>query len=292
MSIAVRPEFDQPFTTASSLRRVQESLAQLSRTEALWQVVLDTPAEACAACGMDRAMLTHVRDGQIAFASVSTEHDPQLAAAFAKTGRSMRVALVDCPAELEVVTTQRPLVVSDLESANHEVAELARTAGYVVAPIVQGGQTIGLLHADRLFSGEEITEFDRNLLWTFATGVGWAMRQAVAIERHAPAAVQAPAVEEGLAELVREWAAAPGGWAHESRGPDAQLDEAIVSLTARERDVLELMAGGASNAAIGAKLIISVPTVKSHVRSVLRKLGAANRTEAVARFHASTAARR
>ncbi|HEY5142066.1 MAG TPA: GAF domain-containing protein, partial [Solirubrobacteraceae bacterium] len=179
MSIAVRPEFDQPFTTASSLRRVQESLAQLSRTEALWQVVLDTPAEACAACGMDRAMLTHVRDGQIAFASVSTEHDPQLAAAFAKTGRSMRVALVDCPAELEVVTTQRPLVVSDLESANHEVAELARTAGYVVAPIVQGGQTIGLLHADRLFSGEEITEFDRDLLWTFATGVGWAMRQAV-----------------------------------------------------------------------------------------------------------------
>ena len=179
------------------------------RAEALWKVVLETPAAVCAACEMDRAMLTHVRDGHIAFASVSTEHDPQLAAAFAKTGRSMRMALVDCPPEFEAVTTQLPLVVRDLDAANREIADLARTDGYVVAPIVQGGQTIGLLHADRLFSGEEITEFDRDLLWTFATGVGWAMRQAVAVERHAPAVAQAPAVEEGLAELVREWAARP-----------------------------------------------------------------------------------
>jgi len=155
-----------------------------------------------------------------------------------------------------------------LDQPDDDTAELARTAGYVVAPIVQGGQTIGLLHADRLFSGEEITEFDRDLLWTFATGVGWAMRQAVAIERHAPAAVQAPAVEEGLADLVREWAAAPGGWAHESRGPDAQLDEAIVSLTARERDVLELMAGGASNAATKRRDSSALSTMRSRVSMV------------------------
>jgi len=290
MSIAVRPHFDQPSATAAAaaLRRVQESLAGLSSAEALWRVVLDAPAAACTACNMDRAMLTHVRDGQVAFASVSTDHDPQLAADFAKVGRSMRAPLVQCPPEFEVVTTQLPLVVRDPRET-HEIAIVSRTQGYVVAPIVQGGQTIGLLHGDRLFSGEEITEFDRDLLWTFATGVGWAMRQAVAVERHAPAVAQAPAVEEGLAELVREWAGAPGGWAHHDGGPDAVSDEAIESLTAREREVLELMAGGASNAAIGGKLIISVPTVKSHVRSVLRKLGAANRTEAVARFHASAA---
>jgi DNA-binding NarL/FixJ family response regulator len=52
-------------------------------------------------------------------------------------------------------------------------------------------------------------------------------------------------------------------------------------LTAREQQVLQLMAEGASNAAIGAALVISQATVKSHVRHILRKLGASNRTEAV-----------
>ncbi len=284
MSIAVHPSsIDQSAEGAAALRRVQESLAQLSGAGALWQVVLETPAAVCAACDMDRAMLTHVRDGHIAFASVSTEHDPQLAASFAKVGRSMRMALVDCPPEFEAVMTQQPLMVRDLDVANREIADLARTDGYAVAPIVQGGQTIGLLHGDRAMSGREITEFDRDLLWTFASGVGWAMRQAVAVERHAPAVAQAPAVEEGLAELVREWAASPGGWAHRVR---SEPDESVGHLTPREREVLALMADGASNRAIGAELIISEPTVKSHVRQVLRKLEASNRTEAVARFHA------
>jgi DNA-binding NarL/FixJ family response regulator len=41
------------------------------------------------------------------------------------------------------------------------------------------------------------------------------------------------------------------------------------------------MSDGASNASIGEALVISQATVKSHVRHILRKLGAANRTEAV-----------
>ncbi len=52
-------------------------------------------------------------------------------------------------------------------------------------------------------------------------------------------------------------------------------------LTEREREVLALMAEGLSNAQIGAKLFVSDSTVKFHVSSVLRKLGAASRTEAV-----------
>ena len=59
------------------------------------------------------------------------------------------------------------------------------------------------------------------------------------------------------------------------------------SLTAREHEVLELMAEGASNASIGTALVISQATVKSHVRQILRKLGASNRTEAVSLFLAA-----
>ncbi len=53
-------------------------------------------------------------------------------------------------------------------------------------------------------------------------------------------------------------------------------------LTSREREVLELMADGANNRGIAARLAISRHTVKFHVASILGKLRAASRTEAVA----------
>jgi DNA-binding NarL/FixJ family response regulator len=51
-------------------------------------------------------------------------------------------------------------------------------------------------------------------------------------------------------------------------------------LTPRENEVLELLTEGKSNADIGQKLHIEVGTVKSHVHSVLKKLGVANRHQA------------
>ena len=52
-------------------------------------------------------------------------------------------------------------------------------------------------------------------------------------------------------------------------------------LTARELEVLELLKEGMTNKEIAARLVITVRTVKFHVSSILRKLDAGNRTEAV-----------
>ena len=52
-------------------------------------------------------------------------------------------------------------------------------------------------------------------------------------------------------------------------------------LTAREREILEMLAEGLSNRTIARRLTISAYTVKFHVASILAKLGAASRTEAV-----------
>jgi NarL family two-component system response regulator YdfI len=59
------------------------------------------------------------------------------------------------------------------------------------------------------------------------------------------------------------------------------LDELAESLTNRELEVLQMLAAGLSNKEIAARLNISEHTVKFHVASILGKLGAGSRTEAV-----------
>lgn len=57
--------------------------------------------------------------------------------------------------------------------------------------------------------------------------------------------------------------------------------ENLPALTDREKEVLDLLAQGMTNQAIAENLVITIRTVKFHVSSILRKLEAGNRTEAV-----------
>jgi ATP/maltotriose-dependent transcriptional regulator MalT len=67
------------------------------------------------------------------------------------------------------------------------------------------------------------------------------------------------------------------------RGGAAAVPGLVEALTARELEVLALIAAGRSNRRIAEELVVTLDTVKKHVGRVLDKLGADNRTEAVAR---------
>jgi DNA-binding NarL/FixJ family response regulator len=64
---------------------------------------------------------------------------------------------------------------------------------------------------------------------------------------------------------------------------EGDAEPASIDLTPRERQVLELLALGASNKAIARRLEITPHTAKFHVAAIVAKLGAAGRTDAVAR---------
>jgi DNA-binding CsgD family transcriptional regulator len=265
---------------ARRLRGVQRAMTRLSSLDSVARLVSAAPREACRAVGFERAMLSHIRGDRVSFASVSFEADPVMAADFARLARAVRPRLDRCAPEHEAVVRQMPVLVRDAQTATglfRPLTHVARTSAYVVAPIVRDGHTVGLLHADHFGATRELDELDRELLWTFATGIGWAMddisgRGLRRAHQGGDGDEPAADVRLGGVELDGELSGSPGR---------------LATLTAREVEVLHLMSEGASNASIGEALVISQATVKSHVRHILRKLGAANRTEAVSLFLAT-----
>jgi DNA-binding NarL/FixJ family response regulator len=67
------------------------------------------------------------------------------------------------------------------------------------------------------------------------------------------------------------------------RGPNSRTRENSAGLTARELEVLVLLAEGLRNAQIAQRLVVSEKTVGHHVSAVLRKIGVRSRGEAAAK---------
>lgn len=199
--------------------------------------------------------------------------------------------------EAEVVRRRTPALVNDAPDEPRAYAPLialARCQDYVVAPVVAMSSVIGLLHADRL-DGAALDEADRDLLRLFADGVGVLYERAVlaqrAEEQRRSVAEVCNAAARALADLdgAPEIALPPAGPAKSRpvsqpvrKGGEPRESGRLSRLTAREREVLALLASGVTNAQLADRLTVAESTVKSHVKHILHKLGAGNRAAAIA----------
>ena len=159
----------------------------------------------------------------------------------------------------------------DLESVNEMETEVVVLASVSSARILESKSTFAIL-----FLTDEVESL-RSILNSNARA--WGVLSTDASEDELVAAVHA--LGEGL------WVGAPGLVKSlirlNGRRESASDESPIEPLTAREMEVIQLMAQGLANKQIALSLSISEHTVKFHLSSLYAKLGISSRTEAVKR---------
>ncbi len=159
----------------------------------------------------------------------------------------------------------------DLESVNDKETEVVVLASVYSARLLENNKSFAILF---------LTDDVESLRGVFNSNVrAWGVLSADATEDELVAAVRA--VGEGL------WVGAPslvGDLIRLSgRRESSSNDSPVEPLTARELEVIQLMAQGLANKQIALKLGISEHTVKFHLSALYAKLGISSRTEAVKR---------
>ncbi|WP_051471738.1 LuxR C-terminal-related transcriptional regulator [Patulibacter minatonensis] len=282
----------------AALVGLQDALGGLRRATSSSSILEVAPKELVRACDVDRANLFRVHDGRMVMEAAYWEGDPRGAEEMLAYARSAAPRLDHMLLETEMIRRRAPCLVVDAPSdprVPRGLADFARTRSYVAAPIMPSGKVIGFVHADCLYSGRVCDELDRDLVWAFAEGFGYAFERTVMAERLRRQRDRTRAALLETVELLDDAAEDDLRLTHAEALSDAESRAAAgrlltpaapieALLTRREVEVIRLMATGGTNKAIADELVVTVGTVKAHVKHILRKLGAANRSEAVSRY--------
>ena len=286
----------------TALRHVRGAIRELREIGTLRGLVDATPAAICR-LGFDRAMVSRVEESTWVVERFHAEKESAWAQEINAMAKQSPQQLSPTLFEADMVRRRTPLLVFGAQHdtrVNRALAEVTQSSSYVAAPIMPDGRVIGFIHADRYHQGREVDRFDLEVLSYFAEQLGQVLERTLLLERLDGLRKSVSTLTEVLNGTVTDCRSAvidmsPEG-AHSPAGVSLSLQAASSSvrsagpaspdsvLTARELDVLRLMATGDTNARIATRLVISEGTVKSHVKHILRKLNAANRAEAVCRW--------
>ncbi|MFC9553442.1 LuxR C-terminal-related transcriptional regulator [Rhodococcus sp. NPDC056960] len=285
-------------------RRLRVHTAQF---EALQQVVraLDTGTdrlaevvtqELCTSLGYGKAMFSVVRGST--WSPIALAVNPELSGDFhdlitAIDGRE--ISLREAPREAELVRRRKPYAVDAADTYRHTyrpLIDLSRPAGYLAVPIVVDARAVAMIHVDR--QSDSLSDTDVHLVAVLAGACASSKeradlrRQISTRNEHVDAEIQRLTqalrhLEQPLTMPELDTCDLPRtGTANVDDSAPAPIVPRAHTLTAREREVLTLMATGATNAAISRRLCISDGTVKSHVQRIFKKLGVSTRAEVAA----------
>lgn len=278
--------------------RLAEVIAQLEAAPCNTSDLVTLAPQLICELGFDRAIISRV-DGRLWISEcVYIPDHPDWAEEIRLAGTINPQTLGPQLYETEIVRRREGLLVTDVQTDDHvnrPIADVSQSRSYVAAPVMSQGHVVGLLHADKYRSDGDVTEDDCQLLIGFAQSLRLALSRARMSEELATLRTGFEALTDSLGttstdvhrlSVRRASSTQDMSFAEETPTatprPSRARRIAAAGLTAREYEVLGLMAQGRSNGAIARDLVISEGTVKQHVKHVLRKLQAANRSEATA----------
>jgi DNA-binding CsgD family transcriptional regulator len=282
------------------LSSVQRALAELRAVGSVELMLRRCSEVVCKRCGFDQAILFRVQDDTVLPASAFDRKDPDWETKVKRqVGRLYESLpppdLDDMPLESEMARRRAPAIVHD---ALHDprtfkpIVEPSGILAYVAAPIAPAGQVIGFLHASLRYQSRAVDIIDRDVLWAFAEGCGYALERTLLHD-------QVRRQREQIRELLRtadqlltevgesalQLEQTESDEVARSTAPLPPGGSRIHSLlTPREIEVMELLVHGSTNRQIAERLVVAEATAKSHVTHIFRKLHAANRAEAVHRY--------
>lgn len=281
-----------------ALARIHEALGRLRAVTSVEALMPAAGAELGSACGFDRTVISRLSGSTWRAESVWMREG--LDATMSEETRSylLQTWHTLTPQTLEGDLVRRrgaDLVAVGDPRADPRLMEASRSRGYVAAPVMPTGRVIGFLQADCV--DRDVTALDRDNLWTFAEGFGLVFEHLVLLERveeqrarvrdafqAAERRLAALAGDERMLRRREQTGNAPVGALLGSRVGGMSSGALDRLLSAREREVLDLMVTGARNAEIADRLVIAEATVKSHVHTIRRKLHASSRADAVSRY--------
>jgi DNA-binding CsgD family transcriptional regulator len=269
---------------SDALERVSEAVRRLGELGAAEGLLTRAAAELGAGSEFDRVLISEVVEGRLVPLAIwDGVHQEAADAALAELAEA--VIRVEYPLlEYEVARRRAFEVVVVADAGARTPAPMARSLGwesYAVAALAVGNTTIGLLHADAMHSGRTVDGLDGEVVGRYAEELAGVFERAVlrhTLELHR---AELSAAVHWMSTRLGRLEDAAGLVSPRATGGDARL---IETLTARELDVLRLLARGHTNLAIATALVVREGTVKYHVKNILRKLGATSRADAVARF--------
>jgi LuxR family transcriptional regulator, regulator of acetate metabolism len=295
----VHDEVDKRTAFEATIEGLRLGLLRLRSTTTAPKLLQQGAIELVDSCGFSRVVISRVAGSQLIPIAWHADPDNKDFNQRLNYWRESPPVVTHAFHEGEILRRRQPVLARDAMThpLTYKPIMIALDCrAYVAAPIAVGGRSVAVIHADRPAGNVDLA--DRAILATFAEGLAMALERSELTERiRVHEAKMRELLSTGIGlfdELVEDTVdftrpsptAEPANPAHqELRRPERAAQTGALSLlTRREIEVLDMIASGATNVAIGEALFITEVTVKSHVQHILRKLRASNRAEAVARY--------